>query len=87
MDIKVEKSFTLTQSDVRQVIAEYISKTQGVKVTMADVNLNIDPGSRYGGQFDEGTAASLTVTVKVKDKPSDDLRGPWDNKCTTGSSC
>jgi hypothetical protein len=70
MAMEIEQTFTLSDIDIKQAVAEYLTKHQGVVVTAPQVKINVSAGSPYYNQFDQGTPASVKITATIKPTPT-----------------
>jgi hypothetical protein len=66
MKTKTERTFDLTQSDIRAAIIAYVNAHYQVEAKDADLHLKIDGGYVGRGQFDDDRPASVQAQVIVK---------------------
>lgn len=66
MKMKSERTFTLGEGDIKAIVAEHLSRTQGVECTAEMIVVRIQDSIAYSGQFGEkDTPAVLTVTAVI----------------------
>jgi hypothetical protein len=69
MAVEIEQTFTLSDIDIKQAVAEYLTKHQGVTVAAPQVKINVSAGTPYYNQFDQGTPATVTISATIKPTP------------------
>lgn len=69
MNVKLERTFTMGQGDIKVIVADYLSRKHNVECTPEMVKINIKDSTRYGGQFDEGSPADVTIVTVIDETP------------------
>lgn len=67
VNVSTTRTFSLGQDDVLAIVAEYLSKNQGIEVSAGQLKLEISDSSRGGYREDEYIPAkikSISVTVQ-----------------------
>lgn len=76
MQMKSERTFTMGADDIKTIVAEHLTRTQSVDCTPEMVVVHIKDSTPYGGQFDEGNPAVLTVTATIDETSKDKIPRP-----------
>lgn len=85
MNVQIEQTFTLTEVDIKQAVAEFLTSRMGWQVPATSVKIDIDPGAPFYNQLDAGRAPSVKITATIN-KPAPAAKPPQ-NPVTTGSAC
>lgn len=68
VNISTTRTFSLSQEDVLGIVAEYLSKNQGIEVTADQMKLEITDSSRGGYYENEYVPAKIkSISVTVQD--------------------
>lgn len=63
--MQIEQTFTLTEADIKQAVAEFLTNRMGWQVPATSVKIDIDPGAPFYNQFDAGRAPSVKITATI----------------------
>jgi hypothetical protein len=66
VDIKVQKTVTLSQDDIKTAVAYWLLDEHNVDCDESNVTIDIDVGSPHFNAFDEGRAPSVKIIVVTK---------------------
>ncbi len=71
VDIKVDKTFSFSQDNLKDLIVDYLKREHQVEVKPEDIQVSIQDSSR-GGYYDQefipAKLKSMSVTVKANDQ-------------------
>lgn len=64
VNVSTTRTFSLSQDDILQIIADYLNANQGIEVSASDLSLDIADSSR-GGYFDDQYTPARIKSVSV----------------------